>query len=429
MKHWFSDLNEFRRDPLDFLLKKGSKATEAMERIYVDRYPVYLITDPSLVKTMMQASEEFIDKGRFVYKLRAIVGKSSLTISGEAHKKRRAAIHAQLARGIANSYVPQISALIRQQAAKYAQVSEFNAHQITAPLALRIICNALFGHGVLSTGDENALIHAIHLVEDDLAEGMFRLLPPAPWTWVRNKRNLNSAREIMDMVVARTRKRATASSLLHALEQLNLTDEEMRDELLMIILGGHHTTGTTAAWILYYLATRPDIAEALALEAISISDDAGEIRADALAKALVSRNLIREITRLYPAAWWFSREVKKETSLGGNSLQPGTSLMVSPWHMGRDPRYWDNPETLDLSRSTHNKAYIPWGLGPRTCVGMGFAIMELQLIALEFASAYRLEILSPVPALAPKPSVTLIPPEIRIKLAPKLKRAFVVAAE
>jgi len=258
---------------------------------------------------------------------------------------------------------------------------------------------------------------------------MFRLLPPAPWTWVRNRKNLNTAREIMGMVVARTRKRATATSLLHALEQLDLTDEEMRDELLMIILGGHHTTGTTAAWILYFLATRPDIAESLAAEGKSVCNDAGEIRADALAKALVSRNLIREITRLYPAAWWFSREVKKETVLGGITLHPGTSLMVSPWHMGRDPSYWDNPENLDLSRSTHNKAYIPWGLGPRTCVGMGFAIMELQLMALEFASAYHLEILSPVPALAPKPSVTLIPPEIRIKLTPKLKLVSAEAAE
>jgi len=258
---------------------------------------------------------------------------------------------------------------------------------------------------------------------------MFRLLPPSPWMWLRNKRRLNSARKIMDMVVARTRKHATASSLLYALEQLNLTDEEMRDELLMIILGGHHTTGTTAAWILYYIATRPDIADALTSEANSVCDHAGEIKAESLSKALVSRNLVREITRLYPAAWWFSREVKKVTALGDVTLKPGTSLMVSPWHMGRDPRYWDKPEELDLSRSTHNKAYIPWGLGPRTCVGMGFAIMELQLIALEIASAYHLEILSPVPALAPKPSVTLIPPTITIKLAPKLTHASAVAAE
>ncbi len=180
MKHWFSDLSAFRRDPLQFLLSRGTQAHEPLVPLALGPFPVLLVADPDLVKPLMRETEDRIDKGRLIHKLRAIVGKSSLTISGERHRERRAAIHQQLARGIATSYVPQIAAVVRQFAAQASREKTIDAHTGTAPLALRIIANALFGHGVLSEADQDALIHAVKLVEDDLAAGMFDILPPAP---------------------------------------------------------------------------------------------------------------------------------------------------------------------------------------------------------------------------------------------------------
>jgi cytochrome P450 len=130
----------------------------------------------------------------------------------------------------------------------------------------------------------------------------------------------------------------------------------------------------------------------------------------------LSLALVREVLRLYPSAWWFSRETKRTIEFGGRKLKRGTSLIVCPWHLHRDPKHWDDPDRFRLDRSYGNRAYLPFGLGPRACVGMGLAMLELQLIALEFASAYSFGQVSPYPAPRPIPSVTLIPPEMQIDI-------------
>ncbi len=103
-------------------------------------------------------------------------------------------------------------------------------------------------------------------------------------------------------------------------------------------------------------------------------------------------------------------------AFGGLHLKPGTSLIISPWQLHRDPRHWADPDAFRLDRTYTTKAYVPFGAGPRACVGLGVAMLELQLLALEIAAAYRFESVTPFPAPLPKPSVTLIPPEMSIAI-------------
>lgn len=415
MKHWFSDLIAFQRDPLGFFLDRGCRAKEPLVPLSMGPYEVMLVADPNLIKPIMKAPEAEIDKGKLIYKLREVIGKSSMTLSGEAHRARRAALHAQLARGLASTYVPQISALTRQQAAMVARESEFDAHHVTSRLTLRVICNILFGPNVLSTADENALVDAIQLVEDDLAADIFKVLPDLPWVYQRKKARMRQGRDMMMFVVERARQRASAASILRALEALNLTTEEMGDEVLLLLLAGHHTTGTAAAWLLYHLARDPQTADRIAAEAIAASDSAGELMPERLPQASVSLAFVREVLRLYPSAWWLSREVKQPMELGGRKLRPGTSLLISPWHMHRDPRFWTDPLAFRLDRHYGGPAYLPFGAGPRACVGMGVGLLELQILALEFAAAYTLTALDPSVG-DPKPSITLIPPSLRLSI-------------
>lgn len=425
MKHWFSDLIAFRRDPLGFFDIRGRGAKEPLVPLSMGPYAVMLVADPELIKPIMKAPEAEIDKGKLIYKLREIIGKSSMTLSGEAHRARRAALHQQLARGLATSYVPQIAALTRAQAAALAHETEFDAHHATSRLTLRVICNILFGPDVLSAGDENALCEAIRLVEDDLAADIFKVLPDWPWVARRKKARMRAGRDMMMFVVDRARKGAASASVLKALEALNLTSEEMGDEVLLLLLAGHHTTGTAAAWLLWHLALDPDLAESLAEEAQSISDGAGELRPEKLPSAPVSLAFAREVLRLYPSAWWLSREVKVPLELGGRKLKPGTSLLISPWHMHRDPRFWEDPDAFRLDRKFGGAAYLPFGAGPRACVGMGVGMLELQILALEFASAYTLEACDRTVG-KPHPSITLVPPNIRIRIRERapLAKAF-----
>ncbi|MFG1417149.1 cytochrome P450 [Xanthobacter sp. V0B-10] len=428
MKHWFSDLIAFQRDPLGFFLDRGCKAQDPLVPLSMGPYAVMLVADPTLIKPIMKAPEAEIDKGQLIYKLREIIGKSSMTLSGEAHRERRAALHAQLARGLASTYVPQISALTRHQAAVLAREEEFDAHHVTSRLTLRVICNILFGPDVLSAAEESILVESIKLVEDDLAADIFKVLPDLPWVGRRKKARMRHGRAMMMHVVQRAKERAGDASVLRALEDLNLTEEEMGDEVLLLLLAGHHTTGTAGAWLLHHLARDPKAAEAIAEEAISVSDSAGELVPDRLPHAARSLAFVREVLRLYPSAWWLSREVRQPLELGGRKLKAGTSLLISPWHMHRDPRNWDAPSEFRLDRSFGGPAYLPFGSGPRACVGMGVGLLELQILALEFAAAYELKALDGEVG-GPKPSITLVPPPLRLSLKPRDTHFAMAAAQ
>ena len=417
MKHSFSDVRPFRRDPLKFLLDRASGTPAALEPLLLGPIPHYLVTDPQVAREILKADESFIDKGRLVRKLRPLLGDSFLTISGPEHRRRREVLHHQLARGIATRYVPAMSAVIRRLAAALVHEPRFDAHQVTGPLALSLACVALFGQDVVSSGDRQVLVGAMKRIEDDLADEMFRALPLSPWNWLARRRRRKYALADMSYVVQRVRQGASHSSVLRSLEDLKLSDDQIRDEILTMLLAGHHTTGTAGAWILYHLANEPGLADAICAEASAITDDNGEIQTVRLNDAPTSVSLVREVLRLYPSAWWFSREVIQPTTVAGVKLKRGTSLIISPWQIHRDERYWPDPHQFRIDRSFSGTAYLPFGAGPRACVGMGVAMLELQLLALELAAAFQFNAVTPVPAPWPSPSVTLIPPPISIGIS------------
>ncbi len=417
MRHVFSDLNAFRRDPLTLLVERGNSASGSLVRLALGPSPMFLVTDPDMIRSLLKANEEDIDKGRLIHKLRSLVGLSSLTMSGEEYLRRREVLHKYMAKGLVERLTTPMTAEIRAVSARLAKQHSFNPHAALAPLALKMACIALFGRQVLSMADEQAIVKAVRLIEDDLADDLFRVLPLTPWASYARKKRRKFARNTMSLVVQRVRARAHDASILRALESLGLSDEDLSNEVLTMLLTGHHTTGSSAAWLVYHLATEPGLADAMATEAALVSDQNGEVRADRLKNAPLSLALVREVLRLYPSAWWFSREVKRPLEFAGRKLKRGTSLIIAPWQLHRDPRHWDEPDAFRLDRSYGNKAYLPFGLGPRACVGMGLAMLELQLIALEFASAFSFGKVTPFPAPKPVPSVTLIPPPMQISVS------------
>jgi cytochrome P450 len=183
-----------------------------------------------------------------------------------------------------------------------------------------------------------------------------------------------------------------------------------------MLIAGHHTAGTAGAWVLYYLATQPGLVDAARDEARALTDESGELRSEALKDADVSLALVNEVLRLFPSAWWFSREVIKPLEIAGVALAPGTSLIISPWQLHRDARFWPQPHAFRMDREHTGAAYMPFGAGPRVCVGMWVARLELQLLALQFAATYRVELVGQPPRPWPRASVTLIPPSINLSL-------------
>jgi cytochrome P450 len=424
----FSDVRAFRRDPLRFLLERGNAAPLGLEPLHLGPSPVLLVNDPDLIRPILKSPETEVGKGRLIKKLTPVLGESSLMLHGEEHKRRRAVLQKHMAKGSVEKFLPQMCAEIRAVGARIARLGSFDPHRFTATLALRTICIAVFGAQVISSGDEEALVQAVGTIEDDLADEMFRVMPIGPLAWYRRKKNRVCAKLAMSTVVQRLRSSAGSTSALRDLEALGLNDRDLHDEILTLLLAGHHTTGSTAAWLLYHMASDPALMDEIADEAAECLGDNGELRAEAVKRADVSATLVKEVCRLYPSAWWFSREVMAPLTIGGRDLKVGTSLLICPWQLQRDPRHWEQPEKFLMTRRYSTDAYIPFGAGPRACAGMGVAMLELQLLALEMAAAYRFTGVSPNPAPWPKGSVTLIPPaitiDVELRQAPPRRRGL-----
>ncbi|OAI28082.1 cytochrome P450 [Methylosinus sp. R-45379] len=415
----FSDLPAFQRDALGFFLEKGANATAPLVELKVGFDPVYLVADPTTAKAVLKADEAVLDKGKLIWKLREVIGRSMLTISGPEHRQRREAVHREFAQGVGGPYVPIMCSAITEWIAEMVRAGEFEAHKATATLALRIIASLVFGKGVLTPDDERAMTEAVALAEDDLAAKVFQVLPDLPWNYVRKKRKLAAARATMAEIVEKTRRRASDASLIRTYERIGLDDETMRDEILLMLLAGHHTSGTAMAWTLYHIAIDPAIASRLAEEAREVVTDTGELTASSIRRAPVSKAFVQEVVRLYPSTYYMSRETKCEHEVGGVRLRKGTSLVISPWQYHRDPRYWVRPETFDMDREFAGDHYMPFGVGPRACVGLSVAMLELQLLALDFAAALEATVTTQIPAPPPKPVITLVPPSIGMRVRPR----------
>lgn len=414
LTRWMSDIRPFRRDPLNFLLGIDVDTAAPLERLHLGPQPVYLVTDPDLVKPILRSPEGEIDKGRLIRKLRSVIGDSIVILSGGEHKRRRAVLHDMLARKNLEQLAPAMSGEVRRGLSQALRAGSFDAHLFGSTLALRMICTAAFGSNVLTDGDEQALVNAVRLIEDDVADEIFRIWPLMPWAAYQRAKRRKIAHGIMKQVVAKVRAKVGGSGGLAKYDALGLSDDDLANEILTLLLAGHHTTGAAVAWLFHALASEPQLAERIAGEAASLMGDDGEIDPSRMAGARVTLTTIREVMRLFPSSWWFSREVLTPTEIGGRTLKAGTSLLISPWLFHRSPRFWDEPDTFRLDRTYSTTAYLPFGAGPRACIGMTLAMFELQLIALECSAALHL---SYDGASRPEPEaqVMLMPPSMTIR--------------
>ena len=180
-------------------------------------------------------------------------------------------------------------------------------------------------------------------------------------------------------------------------------DAEVFDNVLTFVFAGHETTSNALAWTLYLLSLHPDSDARAAAEAAV----GGEL--------VYTRMVLEEAMRLYPPAPIISRDSVAEDTLGGFKIRPRTSIMISPWVLHRHRKLWSDPDYFDPERfapgrreKIHRFAYLPFGAGPRVCIGMGFAMQEAVIILSSILRRYRLELVPGFPV-EPLARLTLRP--------------------
>jgi cytochrome P450 len=417
----FSDVSAFRRNPLDLLLNRAGDSSLGFVPLHLGLRPMWLVTDPKLARSVLKWPTTQIDKGRLVQTITPLVGKSLLTNVGEAHAKSKSAMHRHVHRSGVISNIDRMVAIINQFVARVTVSGSVETARELPELAFQLACVVVFGHDAITAADRTLLVQAVRTVEAEVADSIFRLpfMPRLPWEARKHADRLSYARFVIVQVVKRVRSSEKRSGVIRGLEEAGLNDEDISAEVLGLLIAGHHTTGATMGWLLHHLAVDPEIAEMIGIEADQAMQKLEENDVTALKQAPLSEAYISEILRLYPAGWWTSREVFEPIEINGQKFRVGDMFMVSPWQMHRDHRLWAQPSEFKLDREFSGEAYMPFGIGPRACIGMSIAWFELQLFTLLVAGSLRFRgTLEASPA--PVPSITLLYPGDVFEVKPRM---------
>jgi cytochrome P450 len=178
----------------------------------------------------------------------------------------------------------------------------------------------------------------------------------------------------------------------------SLRQRRLRDELVTILLAGHETTASTLSWTWFLLARHPEAAQAVHAEAAGVLGDRVPGYED-VARLPYTTRVIQEAMRLYPPVWGLPRKALGPDEIGGYPIPAGADVMICPYTLHRHKAFWADPGKFRPERfepaavgHAHRYAYIPFGAGPRVCVGSHLGMLEATLVAAMVARRFRLDL-------------------------------------
>jgi len=414
----------FPFDPLDFHLTLGREFGD-VAYYRVGRYRVYQLNHPDLARQILVEQPEKFQKAQFVKRaFRPFAGNGLLTSDGALWRQQRKLMqpafhHKQLA---AYAEVMVGQALRTVDSWRDGEVREIGAEM--TKLTLGIVVKALFGAEVPRGGEGIGRLMATVL---DASNQRINSAVQVP-DWVptpRNRRERRSLAELdlilQDMIRARRASSSEGGDLLSALlsavdadDGTRMSDRQLRDEMMTLFLAGHETTANALAWTWYLLAQHPEVEARLREETERVLKGRAPTVAD-LPSLPYGDMVVREAMRLYPPAPGFAREPIEDVLIGGYVIPRGSLIIVSTYALHRDPRFFQAPESFDPERFAPGweeriprYAYLPFGGGPRVCIGSGFAMMEARLVLGTVVQRYRLR-LEPNQEVVPAQMVTIRP--------------------
>jgi cytochrome P450 len=272
-------------------------------------------------------------------------------------------------------------------------------------VTLDIVARTLFDTDVGTAADE--IGHIVESVMDRYADWRYAALPVLDRLPTKKHRDFANNLERLDAlvydIISRPSKGGTDFvSMLRAARDEDgsaMSEKQLRDEVVTLILAGHETTALALSWTWLLLSRHPIVA-------LRLHDELGQVLGgrsptiDDIPKLKLTSNIIHEALRLYPPAWSTGRLAIAPCDLGEYRVEPGQQLWIPIWAVHRDPRFYSHPEVFDpdrwsgdLMKTLPRFAYMPFGGGPRLCIGQGFAMIEAVLLLATFAQRFKIEVL------------------------------------
>jgi len=391
---------------------------------------VVLISHPAGLKHILQEQYRNYGRGFNAASAGLLIGRGLPMNDGESWLQQRRLLQPVFqARHIAEFAPTMIGKTAVMLDAWQAPAAHGDTLDITAEisrLARDIIIKAMFGLDmVIDKAETVGIEHALRVALDYMSQ--LTVTPPLP-LWVPTRRNRAFRRAIQTFdrpvyrIIGERRRSAFETNdllgiLLRACDPETghgMSDQQLRDEVMTIFLAGHETTATALSWTCYLLSRHPDAEQRLHAEVDEVLGGRTPTVED-LHRLAYTRMVLSESLRFYPSGWLFSRSPLVDDEIDGVTIPRGTLVLYSPYVTHRLPTLWENPERFIPERFMPERiaglpryAYIPFGAGPRQCIGNHFALMEAQLILVMIAQRYRL-LLAPGARVEPQPALTLRP--------------------
>jgi cytochrome P450 len=360
--------------------------------------PFCMLGHPAQIEQVLVRDADRYVKSFDYKKLASIVGKGLLTSEGETWRRQRTLAQPIFHNDRVRAYVPGFIRRTEEMLDCWRDGTEVEIHEEMSRLALLIVADSLFQSVVEQ--DVETVGRALSAISRAFQGFPFPLWLPFP-SHVRAWKHLRRLNQLMyrlidersrSLSVERAAQDGQAQDLLSLLlaardeQGRPMSRRQLRDELMTVFLAGHETTAIAMTFTLWLIARHPGVEQKLLAEWQSVLGN-GHVSAAALPRLEYTRATLNEALRLYPPAWFIGRVAAVDCTIGHFDIQQGTTIFLVPYVVHRDARFFPEPEQFnpdrwvsDAAQKPPRYAYFPFGAGPRSCIGAGFAMLEMAAV-------------------------------------------------
>ena len=417
------NLIDFRRDPLNFLTNAAREYGDVV-RLEFGPQDVFLINNPDYIRDVLVTNNRNFAKSRGLQMAKRFLGEGLLTSEGDFHRRQRRLAQPAFHKQRIGAYAAVMADCGARTRDRWREGETIDVAQEMMALTLAIVGKTLFGADVEAEAKEigqalTAIMQLFTRITMPFPQLLNKLPLPSNFRFVKASKRLDATiyRIIEEHRAAGVDRGDLLSMLLLAQDEEGgggMTDLQLRDEAMTIFLAGHETTANAMTWTWYLLSLHPEVEAKLHAEIDRVLE--GRLpTADDIGRLGYTEMVLAESMRMYPPAWSMGRQVLSDYEVGGYVVPAGSIILMSPWVMHHDPRFYAEPFRFDPDRWTPEArearpkfSYFPFGGGPRVCIGEGFAWMEGVVLLATIAQKWRLRLI-PGHRVEPRPLITLRP--------------------
>ena len=395
---------------LDFLVELQRKYGDVVQ-FDIGPQPVVLVSDPDRIRDVLVTHAKQFHKGRGLERAKVLLGEGLLTSEDDFHLRQRRLAQPAFHRARIAAYGETMATYAERRSARWRDGETLDVSIEMAAYTLAVVGKTLFDADIEGEAPEigealNAAILSFNFTMLPFGDLLMKLPLPAAKRFLRGRERLDET--IYRMIAERRGVGDDRGDLLSMLllahdtegDGTGMSDLQLRDELMTILLAGHETTANALAWTFYLLSQNPAAEAALHAELDALGD--APLGAEDVARLPYTRAVVAESMRLFPPAYVIGRRALAEYRIGDYVIAPRSLVLVSQWIVHRDPRWWPHAELFRPERwlvggsaasaERPKFSYFPFGAGTRVCIGEQFAWMEGILALATFARRWKLRL-------------------------------------